>query len=127
MHTRSKIGLQADLADRFAKLSQSACSHMAEFGMAAAVGRQALHSLIEVVHDPADERVPVEARGCLAMLVAQLHLVNEQVLETDRLIRTSARSTEVGRRLMEIPGVGPLLASALGGTITDPEAFSGFN
>lgn len=47
---------------------------------------------------------------------------NEQVLETDRLIRANARSTEVGRRLMEIPGVGPLLASALVGTIADPGA-----
>lgn len=105
------------------QISNAIRSHMAEFGMAAAVGRQGLHSLIEVVHDPADERVPVEARGCLAMLAAQLRLVNEQVLETDRLIRTNARSTEVGRRLMEIPGVGPLLASALVGTIADPRAF----
>lgn len=105
------------------QISNAIRSHMAEFGMAAAVGRQGLHSLIEVVHDAADERVPVEARGCLAMLAAQLQLVNEQVLETDRLIRTDARSTEVGRRLMEIPGVGPLLASALVGTIADPRAF----
>ena len=105
------------------QISNAIRSHMAEFGMAAAVGRQGLHSLIEVVHDAADERVPVEARGCLAMLAAQLQLVNEQVLETDRLIRTNARSTEVGRRLMEIPGVGPLLASALVGTIANPRAF----
>lgn len=105
------------------QISNAIRSHMAEFGMAAAVGRQGLHSLIEVVHDAADERVPVEARGCLAMLAAQLQLVNEQVLETDRLIRTNARSTEIGRRLMEIPGVGPLLASALVGTIADPSAF----
>lgn len=105
------------------QISNAIRSHMAEFGMAAAVGRQGLHSLIEVVRDAADERVPVEARGCLAMLAAQLQLVNEQVLETDRLIRTNARSTEIGRRLMEIPGVGPLLASALVGTIADPGAF----
>ncbi|MGU3455843.1 IS110 family transposase [Brevundimonas sp. M1A4_2e] len=105
------------------QISNAIRSHMAEFGLAAAVGRQGLHSLIEVVHDPADKRVPVEAKGCLAMLAAQLRLVNEQVLETDRLIRTNARSTEVGRRLMEIPGVGPLLASALVGTIADPRAF----
>ncbi|WP_295709001.1 IS110 family transposase [uncultured Brevundimonas sp.] len=105
------------------QISNAIRSHMAEFGMAAAVGRQGLHSLIEVVHDAADERVPVEARGCLAMLAAQLRLVNEQILETDRLIRTNARSTEIGRRLMEIPGVGPLLASALVGTIADPSTF----
>jgi transposase len=56
-------------------------------------------------------------------LSSQLALVNAQILETDRRIRTSARSTEVGRRLMEIPGVGPLLASALVASIADPTAF----
>src|SRR5579872_719726 len=35
----------------------------------------------------------------------------------------SARATEVGRRLMDIPGVGPLLASALVAIIPDPHAF----
>lgn len=33
------------------------------------------------------------------MLVAQLRLLNAQILEGDRRIRTSARSTEDGRRL----------------------------
>ncbi|GLK70151.1 hypothetical protein GCM10017643_02660 [Ancylobacter dichloromethanicus] len=37
--------------------------------------------------------------------------LDAQNLDTDRLIRTNARLTEVGRRLMEISGVGPLLAS----------------
>lgn len=64
-----------------------------------------------------------DVAGCLTMLATQLRLVNEQILDADRLIRTNARSTEVGRRLMEIPDVGPLLASALVGTIADPKAF----
>ncbi|KIC55902.1 transposase [Brevundimonas nasdae] len=105
------------------QISNAIRSHMAEFGMAAAVGRQGLQALIAVVEESSDPRVPTEARGCLGMLAAQLRLVNEQILDTDRLIRTNARSTEVGRRLMEIPGVGPLLASALVGTIADPRAF----
>lgn len=105
------------------QISNAIRSHMAEFGMAAAVGRQGLQTLIAIVEDSSDARVPAEARGCLGMLAAQLRLVNEQILDTDRLIRTNARSTEVGRRLMEIPGVGPLLASALVGTIADPKAF----
>jgi len=105
------------------QLSNAIRGHMAEFGLAAPIGRQGLQTLIEVINDSSDERVPVDARGCLAMLAAQMRLVNEQILETDRQIRTHARSTEVGRRLMEIPGVGPLLASALVGTIADPKAF----
>jgi len=39
------------------------------------------------------------------------------------LIRTNARATEVGRRLMEIPGVGPLLAGAMVAAVADPAAF----
>lgn len=91
--------------------------------MAAAIGRQGLQTLIAVVEDSTDSRVPAGARVCLTLLAAQLRLVNEQILDTDRLIRTNARSTEVGRRLMEIPGVGPLLAGALVGTIADPKVF----
>lgn len=57
------------------------------------------------------------------MLAAQLRVVKTQILENDRRIMASARKTEVGRRLMEIPGVGPLLASAFVATIADPAIF----
>ena len=60
---------------------------------------------------------------CLRMLEAQLMVVKAQILENDRRIRASARETELGRRLMEIPGVGPLLASAFVATVADAHAF----
>src|SRR3546814_6544975 len=47
----------------------------------------------------------------------------EQVLKNDRRILASARDTEVGRRLMDIPGVGPLLASAFVASVADPHMF----
>ena len=96
---------------------------MAEFGLTAAIGREGLGKLIAVILDGDDDRVTKEARVCLALLVDQLRLVNVQILENDRLIRTNARATEVGRRLMEIPGVGPLLASAMVAAVADPAAF----
>ena len=105
------------------QLSNAIRGHMAEFGLVAPIGRTGLQSLIELIVEAGDERVPEEARTCLELLSSQLQLVNTQILETDRRIRTSARSTEVGRRLMEIPGVGPLLASALVACIADPKAF----
>jgi len=105
------------------QFSNAIRGHMAEFGLAAAIGREGLGKLIAVILDNADDRVPGEARVCLSMLVDQLRLVNQQILETDRLIRTNARATEVGRRLMEIPGVGPLLASAMVAAVADPMAF----
>lgn len=105
------------------QLSNAIRGHMAEFGLAAAIGREGLGKLIEVIIDEADQRVTNEARVCLNMLVDQLRLVNVQILENDRLIRTNARATEVGRRLMEIPGVGPLLASPMVAAVADPAAF----
>jgi transposase len=105
------------------ELSNTIRAHMAEFGLAAPIGRMGLQGLIEIVRDEADERVPMSARICLKLLADQLDLVNRQALETDRLILASARSTEVGRRLMAIPGVGPVLASAMVATVADPHAF----
>ncbi len=49
-------------------LSNAIRAHMAEFGLAAPIGRLGLQGLIEIVRDEADERVPVEARVCLKML-----------------------------------------------------------
>lgn len=105
------------------RLANALRSHMAEYGLVAPIGRKGLQTLIETIDDETDDRVPPEARLCLRMLVAQLQLVNAQVLENDRRIRTSARATEVGRRLMEIPGIGPVIASALVATVPDPHVF----
>jgi len=75
------------------------------------------------VRDEADARVPASARICLKLLADQLDLVNRQALETDRLILASARATEIGRRPMAIPGVGPVLASAMVASVPGPHAF----
>ncbi len=102
------------------QLSNAVRAHLAEFGIAAPIGRNGIEQLLDVIADPTDERVPADARFCLEMLAAQLRIVKEQILENDRRILASARETELGRRLMEIPGVGPLLASAIVATVPDP-------
>jgi transposase len=103
------------------QLSNVVRGHMAEFGLVAPIGREGLQSLIEKLVD--DERVPSAARSCLLMLAEQLRLVNLQVLEADRAIMAAVRSNATARRLMGIPGVGPLLASALVAAVPDPHAF----
>jgi len=105
------------------QLSNAIRGHVAEYGLVAAVGRNGLAQLIAIIGDLDDDRIPEVARASLALLVSQLNLVNAQILEMDRRVRTIARSTEVGRRLMEVPGVGPLLASAIVAAVPDPAAF----
>jgi transposase len=105
------------------QLSNSIRSHLSEFGIVAPLGRRGIDQLLAVIADEKDGRAPADARVCLQMLAAQLVVVKEQIRETDRRVRASARETELGRRLMEVPGVGPLLASAFVATIADPAAF----
>jgi transposase len=105
------------------QLSNSFRAHLSEFGIVAPIGRRGLDQLLAIVADEEDTRVPADARLCLQMLEAQLAVVKQQIRENDRRVLASARATELGRRLMEVPGVGPLLASALTATISDPAAF----
>ena len=98
-------------------------AHLAEFGIVATVGRKGVEELLNVVADPSDKRVPAIARACLAALGAQLRRLKQQVLEFDRMIMAWHRSNEVSRRLDVIPGVGPVLATALVATVADPKVF----
>ena len=98
-------------------------AHLAEFGIVAPVGRREFEALLNVVTDASDQRVPVVARMCLAALGAQLRTLKEQILEFDRMIMVWHRSDEVSRRLDAIPGVGPMLATALVASIADPKVF----
>ncbi|RSY81068.1 IS110 family transposase [Sphingomonas koreensis] len=105
------------------QISNAIRAHISEFGVVAPVGRLGVDRLLDVVADASDDRVPEDARLCLQMLAAQLEVVKQQILENDRRVLASARRTELGRRLMDIPGVGPLLASAFVASVADPTMF----
>jgi transposase len=98
-------------------------AHLAEFGIVAPVGRNGVEQLLGVVAEPTDKRVPEVARACLAALGAQLRMLKAQILEFDRMITVWHRSNETSKRLDEIPGVGPALATALVASVVDPKAF----
>ncbi len=98
-------------------------AHLAEFGIVAPVGRNGVDQLLGVVADSNDKRLPEVARACVAALGAQLRMQKAQILEFDGMIRVWHRSSEASRRLDEIPGVGPVLATALVGSVADPKAF----
>ena len=96
---------------------------LAEFGIVAPVGRNGVEELLYVVADQRDERIPEVARACLEALGALLGKLKAQILEFDRQINAWHRSNETSRRLDELPGVGPALATALVARIADPKAF----
>jgi transposase len=98
-------------------------AHLAEFGIVARVGRTGVEDLLRVVADPSDGRLPEVARACVAALGIQLRMLKAQILAFDRRIMAWHRSNETSKRLDQIPGVGPALATALVASVPDPKAF----
>ena len=98
-------------------------AHLAEFGIVAPVGRNGVEQLLSVAADSNDKRLPEFARACVAALGTQLRMLKAQILQFDRMITAWHRSDEASRRLDDIPGVGPALATALVASIADPKVF----
>jgi transposase len=98
-------------------------AHLAEFGIVAPVGRHGVAQLLGIAADANDKRLPEVARACVAALGAQLRMLKARILQFDRMITAWHRSSEASRRLDDIPGVGPALATALVASIADPKAF----
>jgi len=98
-------------------------AHCAEFGIVAPVGRRGIEELLNVIANANDEQVPEIARACLSALGDQLDRIKAQILAFDRMIGAWHRSCAASKRLDEIPGVGPALATALVASIADPRTF----
>ncbi len=98
-------------------------SHMAEFGIVAPVGIPRVKELFAVIADGDDDRLPPIARACLEALANQFLSLHEEIAIAERRIHAWHRSNQVSRHLETIPGIGPITATALAATITDPSVF----
>jgi transposase len=96
--------------------------HLAEFGLVGAKGPAHVPHLVRAVEDP-DEPIPEIAHPILQMLIEMLHRLDEQITRLDREIARRARENETARRLMTIPGVGPVTAVALAALAPPAETF----
>ncbi|WP_072384170.1 IS110 family transposase [Novosphingobium sp. NDB2Meth1] len=97
--------------------------HLAEFGI---VGPNRAHNiglLTTLVEDDEDARLPPVARHALKFLVLQLRQTKAKLEQIDtELVKLAAQIAEC-RRLMSIPGVGVVTATALVASMRDPQDF----
>jgi transposase len=100
-------------------LSNAIRGHLAELGIVSAKGRQGAGALLEIIADARDRRVPPVARGILDVLARQYHALGAELGSIDRSLLAWHRSCEESRRLEEIPGIGPVVATALIAEIGD--------
>ena len=104
-------------------LSNAIRGHMAELGIISAKGRNGTAELLQIIADVADDRIPPVARFCLELLARQYLALNAEVSAVDKRIHAWHRSCQESRRLEAIPGIGPIVATALVAEIGDWGAF----
>jgi transposase len=104
-------------------LSNAIRGHMAELGIISAQGRNGTAELLQVIANAEDDRIPPIARFCLEMLARQYVTITAEVGSIDKRIHAWHRSCEESRRLEEIPGIGPIVATALVAEIGDWQQF----
>jgi transposase len=104
-------------------LSNAIRGHLAEFGIVSAKGRNGTDELLEIIMNGADSRIPLAAGSILKVLAAQYDAISVQIASIGKSILAWHRSCEPSRRLEEIPGVGPIVATALVAEIGDWKAF----
>jgi len=92
---------------------------LAEFGVVARQGRQALQSLM--AESPAT--VPQAAHAALASLARHWRALDADIAELEERIVRTVKSDPVAQRLIAIPGVGPIIAGAVVATVPDARVF----
>ena len=99
-------------------------SHLAEIGIIAAQGPNNARALATLVIE-GNDIIPAVVRPALLPLVRQLTELDDEIRQSDQAILALAKTDETARRLMSVPGIGPVTASALAASVQDISAFSG--
>ena len=95
-------------------------AHLAEFGIIAAQGRAKAGGLVAGL---ADAAIPELARIALRELAGQIEACDLRFAAVEKEIFDWHKTNEPSRNLATIPGIGPITASLLAATVTDPKAF----
>src|SRR5215470_5830641 len=105
-------------------LSNALRGHLAELGIVSAKGRSGTAELLKIIEHGTDGRISPAVRGVLEVLAQQYGAIGTEIASIDKSILALHRACEASRRLAEIPGIGPIGATALVAEIGDWRTFS---
>lgn len=96
--------------------------HLAEFGLVAARGPAGVKAVIAEFHAHQDT-LPDLARSAIRRLIGRIEEVAGEVRKAEAEIVAWCRNDAASRRLLTIPGIGPITASAISAAVPDPSLF----
>ena len=96
--------------------------HLAEFGVVTARGPAGVKAAIAELHAMQDSLPPL-ARMAFHRLIGRLESIGDEIRKMEREIVAWCRHNDASRRLMTIPGIGPITASAIAAAVPDASLF----
>jgi transposase len=99
--------------------------HLTEYGWVAPKGPSHVAMLADLIEE--DEMVnslPEAAHAMFRVMLDLLDSLNGKIADLDKEIARRAREDEVSRRLMTIPGIGPISATAIAALAPPAETFA---
>ena len=100
--------------------------HLTELGIVAPVGIERVGELVDRVLGREGEElgVPPLVRSIVETYVRQLKMVSDEVKALEKRLLTWHRTSEASQRLVTIPGIGKIIATALVATVPDAGNFT---
>lgn len=95
---------------------------LTEHGWVAPKGLFHASTMFAQVEDPSCP-LPQSARDTFLVMIASVRALDERIRFFDREITKRAREDETARRLMTVPGIGPITATALLALAPAPQSF----
>ena len=115
------LGTRDGLLQRRTQLSNTIRGRAAEFGLVTPKGLAHVKPLLERI--ATDETVPTLAKDLFAILGEEFTTLAPRIAQLEKKLKTFQRSNEVCRRLVEVPIIGPVIASSMVVKIPNPAVF----
>ena len=98
--------------------------HLTEYGWVAPKGPSHVLMLGDLLEDEMGSSIPDAARTMVRTMLGLLEELNDRIGDLDKEIARRAREDATARRLMTIPGVGPITATAIAALAPPAETFA---
>ncbi len=115
------VGVREQLVARRTQLSNMIRGYAAEFGLVAAKGLDKIEPLLVRIADAA--QLPELAKEMFATLAADYAALELRLSRIEARLQAWQRQDETSRRLLQVPGVGPIGAALLVMKVPEPRAF----
>ena len=111
------------LVRQHTQLGNALRGHLAEFGLTARTGEKGLEGLLDMV-ESGEAMLPEASLAVFAVLIGQWRRLGAEIARLTAMLIAQAKGNETVRRLMAVPGVGPVIASVFALKIDDPSRFA---